>query len=444
MPKLSELSAAATLTGTEQVPVVQGGATVRTTVASIVAYGGGGSTPANGAKVITDYYNAADGSDWGNARTAAHTAAGSGGKVVYPPRTGGYGFTAPWIPAAGMERQIVEGSHSPMYDWDNSAATQNAWVALAGFTGAGMIHISNPTNGRGCTIRNLAFVGLGDTTATLNGIDFGPASGGERSWMVEECQFMQFGAAALAGHMWVVDLRDSHISRCGYGIRSASGAAGAACAVFDNRWTGGMIYFTYHHAIAFDNTGTYQAGQIDISDMRIERAGTTVGTTVDPNTNRDQDAYAIYANNVTALQLGGISTDACAGGALKFDATSQGKVNNVIGSTLILKRDGTGDNATDTRASVFCRATDYVDLGYKVTYGDPNDGGAGRTAPWRGFATAANNWLQLRGSVQMETTGNGGPGNTQALAYSAIAGGAVNFQSYAQDPRYNAGAQFAL
>lgn len=133
---------------------------------------------------------------------------------------------------------------------DETPTVNSALKATAGFTGSALVHLDTPSTGRGVTFRNLMFIGLGDSTGSLNGMDLGPASGGGERGQSTECQFMLFGGAAVAGHMWVVDIRDSHISRCGYGIRPQSGAGGNACSAFDNRWIGNQIYFTHHHGIA--------------------------------------------------------------------------------------------------------------------------------------------------------------------------------------------------
>lgn len=334
---------------------------------------------------------------------AAIMAAGIGGTVFFPRASGAYMVSSPIKP---LERQMWVGTHSPLYDWDETPAASCAIRAAAGFSGAALIHLDTPSTGRGATFRNLMFIGLGDATGSLNGMDLGPTSGGERAWIIDKCQFMLFGGAAIAGHMWVVDIRDTHISRCGYGIRPASGAGGTSCRANDNRWIGNQIYFTYHHGIAFD--GSVESGAVTILGNRIERAGTQVsGSTMDPNANRDQDAAGVYMTRAHGIQLIGNFTDANADSGLKIVAASHGAVNNITMSNNIWKRDGTGDNSATMRAGVSIKDAMYVNIhGDVITYGDPDDGGPGRIAPQYGLELEANDWVTWDGSIQLDTGAN--------------------------------------
>lgn len=370
------------------------------------ATGGSGSGTALGDNYVSvkDHGAVGNGStDDTAAINAAITAAGTGGTVFFPRSSGAYMLSSPIKP---LERQMWVGTHSPLYDWDSTPAVNSALRAMAGFTGSALVHLDTPSTGRGATFRNLMFIGLGDTTGTLNGLDLGPASGGERAWLVDKCQFMLFGGAAIAGHMWVFDLRDSHISRCGYGIRPQSGAGGAGCTAFDNRWFGNQIYFTYHHGIAL--AGTAEAGAVTIVGNRIERAGTQVsGSTMDPNSNRDPDAAGIYMTRATTIQLMGNYTDANADSGLKIVAATHGAVNNITMSGNVWKRDGTGDNTSTMRAGVSIKDAMYVSAhGDIITYGDPNDSGAGRSAPQYGLELEINDWVTWDGSIQLDTGGN--------------------------------------
>jgi len=335
--------------------------------------------------------------------SAAIAMAGVGGTVFFPRSSGAYMISSSIKP---LERQMWIGTHSPFYDWDETPAVNSALRALPGFSGSALVHLDTPATGRGVTFRNLMFIGLGDTTGSLNGMDLGPASGGERAWTIDKCQFMLFGGAAIAGHMWVVDIRDSHISRCGYGIRPQSGAGGSACSVFDNRWIGNQIYFTYHHGIAL--AGSAEAGAVTIMGNRIERAGTQVsGGTMDPNVNRDADAAGIYLTRAHAVQLIGNFTDANADSGLKIAAISHGAVNNITMTGNIWKRDGTGDNSVTMRAGVSIKDAMYVNAhGDIITYGDPDDNGPGRSAPQYGLELEANDWVTWDGSIQLDSGAN--------------------------------------
>lgn len=334
---------------------------------------------------------------------ATIAAAGVGGTVFFPRTNGAYMLSSPIKP---LERQMWIGTHSPFYDWDETPAVNCALRALPGFGGSALVHLDAPNTGRGVTFRNLMFIGLGDTTGSLNGMDLGPASGGERAWTIDKCQFMLFGGAAIAGHMWVVDVRDSHISRCGYGIRPASGAAGASCRANDNRWIGNQIYCTYHHGIALD--GSAESGAVTITSNRIERAGTQVSSgTMNPNSNRDQNAAGIYLTRAHAIQMMGNFTDANADSGLKIAAVSHGAVNNITMSGNVWKRDGTGDNSSTMRAGVSIKDAMYVNVhGDIITYGDPDDGGPGRIAPQYGLELDTNDWVTWDGSIQLDTGAN--------------------------------------
>lgn len=306
----------------------------------------------------------------------ARNAAGIGGVVLVD---GLFGISSSFQP---LERQIWIGNHSPLYDWDDSPNIKSGFKALSGLAGA-LISASSPSTARGVTFRNVGFIGLGESTP-LNAIDFGPTSGGERSWMIEACQFMLFGGAALAGHMWVVDVRDSHISRCGYGIRPASGISGTACTANDNRWIGNQIYCTYHDGICLDSS--VEAGAVTIVGNRIERAGVQIsGSTMDPNTNRDIDAAGIRITRATKVNILGNYTDANANSGLYIAAAVADSVNNINSMGNMWIRDGTGDNSSTIRPGVLIRDARQVLIRDSISYGDPNDSGSGRVAPQQGL-----------------------------------------------------------
>lgn len=295
-----------------------------------------------------------------------------------------------------------------MYDWDDTPPANCALKATSGFSGAALVYMSNTSVGRGATFRNLMFIGRGDTTGSLNGLDLGAVTGGERAWMIDKCQFMHFGGAAIAGYMWVVDIRDTHISRCGYGIRPTSGAAGSACRANDNRWIGNQIYFTYHHAIALD--GTVESGAITIVSNRIERAGVQM-VPYNPNYNRDETACGIYISRATSVQLIGNFTDANASHGLNLDPAGHGEVNNVTSLGNIWKRDGTGNNVDSMCAGVRVYNTVFCTFrGDRVTYGDPDDadaysypGSNRRIAPQYGVEIDSNDWFDWDGTVQLQS-----------------------------------------
>lgn len=408
---------------------------LETAIASVVV--NPSSQPQNGAKVVTDYYDPADGTNLTRARAAAIAAAGQGGAVCYPPRAGGYGYLAPTQP---LERQYHYGFQTRFYDSDDTEAMTNAQYALPGFTGSALMHWSNPGAARGAVFDKMGWVGLGDTTGTLNAFDFGPAnSGGERSVEVNNCQMMGFGGAAFAGHMWVVNGFNNHISRCGYGIRPISGAYGSSCQMLDCQFEKGFIYFTRSHCV--DLSGSAQHGQIMFTTMRMERAGTQVsGNVIDPNSNRDPNAVAIYATRLSVMGLTNISTDANAGGDFKFvGAVDEGSVNNVTGTALQLKRSGTGNNVDTELPAVWLDRCKRVNLSGLITFGDPNDGGTGRSAPQHGV------WMNRAYYSTWDGTAELASGTSvQATVYDKMPALATvwgtqenNFRSYVRDPNFN-------
>ena len=304
---------------------------------------------------------------------AARDAAGVGGVVVVD---GLFGTNTPIQP---LSQQIWISNQTPQYDWDDTPAIRWGLRALAGISGA-LVHLANPSTARAVTWRNVGFWGLGDATGSLNGIDFGPASGAERSWTIDKCQFMMFGGAALAGHMWVVDTRDNHISRCGYGIRPSMGIAGADCTLNDNRHIGNQIYCNYHGGIYLDSN--IEAALSYFAGNRIERSGVRiVGSTFYPNENRDQFAAGIKVTRGRALKFMGNNTDANAGPGLMLDAVADDLVNNIISIGNFWNRDNTGDNAASVGPAIYVKGVRHIRLDDGVGYGDPDDGGAGRTAP---------------------------------------------------------------
>lgn len=445
MPKFSELPAATTLTGTETVPVVQGGVTSRTTVAGIVAYGGGGSQPQNGAKVITDaaYYDPASGQNFTAARAAATTDAGAGGAVFYPPRSAGYGFASEFQP---LERQLHYGLATGFYDSDDTEALSGgACYALSGYSGAAMVRYSNTAVGRGARFQNMMFVGLGDTAGTnLNCFDFGaPGSGGERSVRITDCEFMGFSGAVLCGHMWVVETQGCFVSRVGNFVRPVSGggsagAANASSQALDCKFGGfGYVYYSYHHA--FDFSGSAQHGQIQISNVRVERTGSTPLTSDDY---RDQNASAIYATRLSVMGITNMSTDANGGPDIKFvGAVDEGSVNNVTGSDLQLKRGGQGNLVDSDLPAVWLDRCKAVSLRGLITFGKPGDssGGVTRNSPQHGV------WMNRAYYSTWDGTSEIGSGNTQATLYAKMPATSTvsgtqedNFRSYIRDARYNA------
>jgi len=349
---------------------------------------------------VRDHGAVGDGStDDTTAINAAITAAGVGGVVLFPKSTSYYKVSSSLKP---LERQTWVGQHSPRYNWDEQPTGASTIRAAASFTGTALIH-NTATAVAGVTIRNLALVGQGET-GSLNCMDLGPTSGPERAWRILECSINGFGGAGIAGHGWVVTVRDTHISRCGYGIRPASGAD-ANSQLLDSMIANCYIYFNYHDAIAFD--GAAECGMVTIMGNRLERSGVAlVGNTYDPtDASRDNEACGIYMTRATCINIVGNTTDANTGPGLKINGASAGTVNNVTSTANIWKRDGIGDNSSTITPGVYIGNATYSSfVGDVVTYGDPNDAGAGYVCPQRGVEFAGtNSYLTYAGSVQLYT-----------------------------------------
>lgn len=336
---------------------------------------------------------------------AAIAAAGVGGVVYFPKATSYYKVSSSLKP---LERQMWIGQHSPRYNWDEFPSGVSTIRAASSFTGTALIH-NTATAVAGVTIRNLCLVGNGEA-GTLNGIDFGPASGSERAWRVESCTLNGFGGAAICGHAWVSTIRDCHISRNGYGIRPASGADTGSqwldCMIVNN-----YIYFNYHHALAFNGSGS--CGMITVMGNRLERSGVgVVGNSYDPTTaSRDAAACGIYITRATSINIIGNTTDANTGGGLKIDAVSFGLANNITSVSNIFKRDGIGTNSgSDTIAAVYINGAQYCSfVGDVITYGLPTDGtppmDVSYAIPKRGveFGATQSQYIHYQGSVQLYT-----------------------------------------
>lgn len=371
------------------------------------------ATPSGGGSGIdlgSKWVSVADHGAVGNGSTddtaaikAAITAAGTYGTVYFPPTSAYYRITSYLKP---LERQIWEGGHAPRYAWDDNVTGGSIIRAASSFSGAAVIYNDNSTtNGlstavsRGVTIRNLGIFGNGAAgeDGAVDGIDFGPASGSERAWTIERCQIMYTGTA-LSGHQWVVTVRECHIARNGYGLSPQRGVD-TTSRVNDSLYTGNYFYFNNHHAV--DIGGSVESGLMILSFNRFERSGVSMNP-MDPNSNRDATACGIQITRATCVNLIGNTTDANAGPGLRIAAASHGSVNNVNGYGNIWKRDGTGDNATSMTAGVSIKDSMYVNLHDIITYGDPDDGGAGRIAPQYGLELEANDWFTWDGTIQLE------------------------------------------
>ena len=261
---------------------------------------------------------------------------------------------------------------------------------------------------------------------SVDGIDFGPASGPERGWLIDRCQFM-YTSTALSGFQWVVTVQHCHISRNGWGIAPNRGADGNARAN-DALYLHNYIYFNKHHAMEFG--GAIETGLIGIHGNRLERSGVDVAAAGFPNVNSDLNACGIYLSRATAVNITGNTTDANAKAGFMIDAATQGIVNNVVLSGNIFKRDGSGNNSNSTNAGVVLRGGIFITgVGNIITYGDPDDGGPGYVSPQYGVDIDSCQFVNWTGTVQLSAA-------TRTQNYRYLNGlGSANYMISVTDPR---------
>ena len=317
-------------------------------------------------------------------------AAGVGATIYFP--KGIYRVSAPLVP---LRQQRLIGCHSPKYDPAEYPTTECAIRATSGFTGTGLFNYSSAP---GVTIESLCLLGKGQTVSGgLNGIDMGVSTSGEKQWWIKSCSFSAFNGAAITGSMWVGDIRDCHIGRCGYGIKT-NGAEGWT----DVRIIGTQIYFCTNGGIEFDSTK--RTGLVTIIGSRVERSGGTYGNPAVPlNTN----AFGIRLGNVNNIELIGVSTDACSGPGLWIgtDVTDSSKiVYSVIVTGSEFLRDGGGDQTAGAALpGVRLRGASHVQfVGNTIGYGAHNDSNPGQVSPKFGLELEKATQCQI-GYSRVET-----------------------------------------
>ncbi len=242
---------------------------------------------------------------------AVLNSAGVGATVYFP--SGTYLVSAPLQP---LRQQRLVGCHSPKYDPAEYPTTTCALRASAGFTGTALLTYNNAP---GVTVQSLCLLGKGQTASGgLNGIDMGTSTSGEKQWWIKDCSFSAFNGAAITGSLWVGDVRDCHIGRCGYGIKTNGAEAWT-----DVRVMGTQVYFCTSGGIEFDTTK--RTGLVTIIGCRVERSGNTYGNPASP---LNPNAFGIRLGNVNNIELIGASTDACTGPGLWIgtDVTDSSKI----------------------------------------------------------------------------------------------------------------------
>lgn len=373
---------------------------------------GGGTSPFGALRVnVQDHGALGDGTT--NDTTAvinARNAAGVGGTVYFPATTQSYRVD----PVKPYSYQTWVGEHSIRYAWDNTQAGGSILRASSGNTSAVIYNDNTTSNGvsgaqaaRGVTIKNLGiFGGTSFSARQARGIDFGQMAGPERGWLVTQCQFAYCAPAAVGGYVWASQLIANHFTRNEYGIAPDQGINGGR--INDCMITHNFIYFNLNDGIYLG--GASESGLATIAFNRVERGGANVtgSATYDPtgapaNTN----AAGIRITRATAITILGNSSDANTGPGIALEAASHGVVNNVQSAGNVWKRDGVGTNDGNARLpGVRVKDTQYVQMRDTVTYGDPNDGGAGVIAPYYGVEFDSNDWFTWDGSVQLDSNAN--------------------------------------
>lgn len=280
---------------------------------------------------VTSYGALGDGvTDDTTAIQATINAAGVGGTVHFPP--GQYRVTGPIHP---LRQQIIRGTHANKYSAAvfpyvlcSIRADPNNW------TGDAVVY-SDP-NSYGVELRNLAIIGPGpDHPDLVHGVYFGPRanSSGERAWNIKDCLISSCSGDGIAGHMWVFDMRDTHIAQCRTALHTFDDDG-----LLDTRVIGCNLYFNRQGGIVLDGGWT---GAIDIVGTRVERSGNSYGY---PDTPLVYDAPGIRIRRGQQISLIGVNTDANTGHGLHIGHPTS-FVYNIMVVGCHWKRDGGADQA---------------------------------------------------------------------------------------------------
>jgi len=292
-----------------------------------------GSSDGAGSSVVNVINYGAEGdgvADDTAAIQAAIDAAGVGGTVYFP--LGEYRTTGPVYP---LRQQIIRGTHANKY-----SAAVFPWVQCSikadptEWEGDAVVY-SNP-NSYGVELRNLAIIGPGpDHVDLVHGVYFGPRSesAGERAWNIKDCLISSCSGDGVSGHMWVFDMRDTHIAQCRTGLHTFDDDG-----LLDCRIIGCNLYFNREGGIILDGGWT---GAIDIVACRVERSGNSYGY---PDAPLLYDSPGIRIRKGQQISLIGVNTDANTGHGLHIGNPTEYTYNiMVVGCHW--KRDGGGDQA---------------------------------------------------------------------------------------------------
>jgi hypothetical protein len=295
--------------------------------------GGSDVTGESGVSVLA-YGAAGDGvTDDTAAIQAAIDAAGPGQVVFFP--TGVYLISAPIVPLRG---QRLQGTWQVRYMAaiaPESAALQGSMLkASPSFVGEAMI-VCDPSS-FGVHVVTLGIVGPGpDHASGCHGIKLPDRADneGETAWMVRGCNINAMPGHGVTGHLWVFDMRDTHVSQCSWGVR-VEGADG----MLDTRIIGSMFYFNRDGGFGLNGGWT---GAIEVIGCRIERSGNLYGY---PFTPVNPDAPGISITRAQQVMFHGVSTDANTGHGIYVGHPTDYIYNiSLIGCAFA--RDGGGDQS---------------------------------------------------------------------------------------------------
>ncbi len=298
---------------------------------------------------------------------AAITAAGEGSVVSFPAGTNLVSATL--FPLAG---QTWRGVHNPKYVKEDDPNSTCVLKAHSTFTGRAMVE--RQAGASGVRLESLCFWGQGDTTGGLHGVHLGDMTA-ERAWLIDNCTIHGFAGHGVTGRLHVFDMRDTHVARCGWGIRQL-----ADHAMTDVRVTNCQFYYNLDGGIGLE--GTRRNGAVEFTGCRVERSGNTPGV---PATPRNANAPGIKITNAQNMVLSQVSTDANTGVGLEIDAPRTGGqfvyAVSIIGCNFI--RDGGGDQGSPQIPGLKLKGCDHVMVvGTHVTWGQSDDAGGGVTTPY--------------------------------------------------------------
>ena len=285
----------------------------------------------DGAISVADHGAAGDGiTDDTDAIQAAITSAGVAGGVWFP--RGTYLVSSPIQP---LRQQRLTGTYTAKYEPGRWPFTSGCTiVADPDFAGRAIIDI--PPSSYGVQVDRLCLSAAG-TTGSFAGVAL-PAyadNAGENGFLIRDSLISSCPGPGITGHMWVMDVRDTHIAQCSVGIH-VTGDDG----LLDTRIIGSQLYYNRDGGIIIDSDGW--TGAVTIMGCRVERSG-SLYTHPDTPTNPAAPGIAIRSGrNITLI---GVETDANSGPGLEIGHATRNVYNvHVVGCSF--SRDGGGDQTT--------------------------------------------------------------------------------------------------